>query len=131
MGARHAEDLVIERVQGELLVMRPAATEAHALNQTAAIVFELCDGKTSRAAISAEVARRSGLPVDEDIVDLALSELEEAGLVVVDEAERRAVTRRSVIRKLGLTVITAAMLPLVETMLVPPAGAQAVACVPL
>jgi hypothetical protein len=116
--------LLTERIKGELLVLHPDTNEAHALNETAAAVFELCNGSTSRAKIAEEVARRSGLPADEDIVALALTELEDAGLVVVDEPERRPIARRSVIRKLGLTVIAAAALPIVETMMVPPAEAQ-------
>ena len=55
-----------------------STNEAHALNETAAIVFDLCDGTTSRATMVAEVARRTGLPADESIVELALTELADA-----------------------------------------------------
>src|SRR5262245_61976406 len=87
MTAKRTEGLLTQVVNGELLIMRPATNEAHALNETAAIVFELCDGRTSRTTIAEEVARRGGLPRDEDIVALALTELEDAGLVTVDETE--------------------------------------------
>jgi hypothetical protein len=46
--------------------------------------------------MAAEIHRRTGLPADEEIVDLALSELVETGLVMVDDPEcRSAVTRDS------------------------------------
>lgn len=119
MGARQVEGLLIERVDGEVLVVRESSNEAHALNEAAAIVFELCDGAMSRAAIAAEVARRTGLPADESVVDLALAELVEAGLVVLDDEAAPAITRRSLIRRLALPAAAMAMLPVVETVLMP------------
>jgi hypothetical protein len=119
MGAKRAEGLLIERTAGELLVLKPSTNEAHALNETAAIVFDLCDSRTTRAAMAAEVARRTGLPADESIVELALGELADAGLVILDEAERPDMTRRSLIRKLALPVAGVALLPVVETILMP------------
>jgi hypothetical protein len=119
MIARRVDGLRIERTEGELLVLRESTYEAHALNETAAIVFDLCDGTTTRAAMAAEVARRTGLPSDESIVDLALTELVDAGLVVIDETERPDITRRSLIRRLALPVAGVAMLPVVETILMP------------
>ena len=119
MIARRVEGLVLERVEGELLVLRQSTDEVHALNETAAVVFELCDGATTRAAMAAEVARRTGLPADESIVDLALTELADAGLVILDDTERGDVTRRSLIRRLALPVAAVAMLPVVETVLMP------------
>jgi hypothetical protein len=119
MNARRVDGLLIERTEDEILVLRQSTDEAHALNETAAIVFDLCDGATSRAAMAAEVARRSGLPADESIVDLALTELVDAGLVVMDEPKRPDITRRALIRRLALPVAGVAMLPVVETILVP------------
>lgn len=125
MAAKRIEGLLAERVEGELLVARTATNEGHALNEAAAIVFEFCDGVTSRAAMAAEVARRTGLPLDEGIVDLALAELREAGLVEPDQEADPGVTRRSVIRRLALPVAAAALLPVVETILMPSSAAAA------
>jgi hypothetical protein len=119
MAARQVEGLLIERPAGELLILKPSTNEAHALNETAAIVFDLCDGTTTRAAMVAEVARRTGLPPDESIVDLALTELSDAGLITLDERARAGLPRRALIRKLALPVAAVALLPVVETILVP------------
>src|SRR5579859_4188345 len=125
MGAKRVEGVQTERAADEILAVRPGTTEAHAINQSAAAVFDLCDGTKSKAEMAAEIQRRTGLPADEEIVDLALEELADAGLVMLDEAEPRAtVTRRSLIRRFSLTAAAVAMLPVVETILVPPASAQ-------
>lgn len=123
MTARRVDGLLVERSGDELLVHRESTDEAHALNETAAIVFDLCDGATSQAAMAAEVARRTGLPADENIVGLALAELMDAGLVVIEDTRRPDISRRSLIRALALPVAAVALLPVVETVLMPPPSA--------
>jgi hypothetical protein len=125
MESRRVDGLVFERIGGELLIYSPKTGESHALNATAAVVFELCDGTHSREAMAAEVAHRCGLPPDEAIVDLALAELTEAGVVQADGDAPPPVTRRALIRRLGLTAIAAAMLPFVETVVMPSTAAAA------
>lgn len=125
MEPRRVDDLMAERVSTELLVYRAQTGETHALNEAAAVVFELCDGATSRGTMAAEVARRCGLPADESIVDLALTDLEEAGLIVAGDGDRATVTRRALIRRLSLTAIAVATLPVVETITLTSAEAQA------
>jgi hypothetical protein len=125
MTARRVEDVQVERTADEILVLKEGSLEAHALNQSAATVYDLCDGNTSKSEMAAEIHRRTGLPADEEIVDLALSELVETGLVVLDDPESRSpVTRRTLIRRLALSSTLALMLPVVETVAVPPVDAQ-------
>jgi len=128
MGPRRVDGLVSERVEKELLVYRQLTGETHALNEAAAVVFDLCDGAHTRTAIAAEVALRCGLPADEGIVDLALADLREAGLIAAADDDRPGVTRRSLIRRLSLTAIAVAMLPVVETILMKSAASAAPAC---
>lgn len=126
MAAKRVEGVHIERAADEILAVKTATSEAHALNQSAAVIFDLCDGRTSKSEMAAQVQRRTGLPADEEIVDLALAELTDAGLVVLDSPEPRATTsRRSLIRRFALSAAAVAMLPVVETILVPPASAHA------
>jgi hypothetical protein len=124
MVARRVEGVQIERTADEILVVKEGSLEAHALNQSAAAVYDLCDGNTSKSEMAAEIHRRTGLPADEEIVDLALSELVETELVMLDDPESgSAVTRRALIRRLALSSTVALMLPVVETVVVPPAEA--------
>lgn len=126
MTARRVEGVQIEHAADEILVMRTATSEAHALNRSAAAVYDLCDGNTSKSEMAVEIYCRTGLPADDEIVDLALAELVDAGLVVLNDPEPRSnVTRRSLIRRLALPSSAARMLPVVETILVPPADAGA------
>jgi hypothetical protein len=103
--------------------MKEESLEAHALNQSAATVYDLCDGNTSKSEMAAEIHRHTGLSADEEIVDLALADLIETGLVIVNHPESRsAVTRRSLIRRMTLSSKLALMLPVVETVAVPAAA---------
>src|SRR5262245_15571626 len=107
---RRFEGVQIERAADEILVLKEGSLEAHALNQSAAAVYDLCDGNTSKSEMAAEIHRRTGLPADEEIVDLAISELVETELVMLDDAEpRSAVTRRALIRRLSLSSTLALM----------------------
>jgi len=125
MAARRVEGLQFERVADEILVVRPGTLEAHALNQSAAAVFDLCDGKASKSDMAAAIQRRTGLPADDEIVELALAELVDAGLIVLDGPESPLmISRRSLVRRLSLSAAAVMMLPVVETILVPPAAAQ-------
>jgi nucleotide-binding universal stress UspA family protein len=120
VAAKRVEGIKIERAADEILAVKTASLEAHALNQSASAVYELCDGKTSAREMAAEIQRRTGLPADEDIVNLALAELADAGLVVLDCAEPPpAPTRRSLLRRFALSGVAAAMLPVVETIVLP------------
>jgi hypothetical protein len=124
MAARRIEGVQIERMADEILALKEGSLEAHALNQSAAVVYDLCDGNTSKSEMAAEIHGRTGLPADEEIVDLALSELVETGLVMLDTESRSAGTRRALIRRLALSSTLALMLPVVETVVVPPAEGQ-------
>ena len=126
MAARRVEGLQFERVADEILVVKPGTLEAHALNQSAAAVFDLCEGKASKSDMAAAIQRRTGLPADEEIVDLALAELVDAGVIVLDGPESPStISRRSLVRRLSLSAAAVMMLPVVETILMPPAAAQA------
>ena len=48
MAARRVEGLQVERQADEILALKPGATRSHALNQTAAVVFDMCDGAHSK-----------------------------------------------------------------------------------
>ena len=125
MLAKWAEGLqLVERAAGEILVRRPGVAESYALNQTAAVVFDLCDGGYSKSEIATVIHDRNGLPADERVVDLALDMLVDAGLVVLDGPPPPVgTTRRTLMRRLSLSGAAVALLPVVETILTTPAAA--------
>lgn len=109
------EGVDLERAADELLVFNDDTGEAHALNRTASIVYDLCDGEMTVAEMAGPVADAVGLPADERVVELAIDELVMAGLVHVADLTPATTGRRNLIKKLGLTAAVAAALPIVES----------------
>jgi PqqD family protein of HPr-rel-A system len=126
-------ELIIRRFGDETVVYDRTTHRAHCLNGTASFVFDRCDGGTSPEELARQLKKELEDPAEAMIagfVDMALEQLEEAGLLedipapdARDLAARRS--RRETLRKLG----AAATLPAVLSALVPtPAEAQT--CVP-
>ncbi|MFK7918849.1 MAG: PqqD family peptide modification chaperone [Ilumatobacter sp.] len=125
MVARQREGLVLEVVHDESLVFNNERGEATALNQSAALVFQLCDGSHTIADMTAALEGAGLGESSEDAVWLALGELADAGLIDL-EAERPAhVNRRSLLKKVGLSAAALAALPVIETIKAPSVMAQA------
>jgi hypothetical protein len=97
------------------------------LNRTAALVWRHCDGKTTVAEMS-RLLQRYDLPPDEAVVWLALDRLEKARLLqspLIRSAEAAGISRRAVIRRLGMVGGLVALLPLVDSLVVPAAAQNA------
>lgn len=122
--ARQAS-LIIKEVDGETLIYDTEADKAHCLNSTAAQVWKNCDGKTSVQEIASQLSTPDGAPVNENLVWLALDQLEKFKLL--DEAPPKpamlaGLTRRQMVARLG---IAAAALPAIVSIVTPHAYAQA------
>lgn len=115
--------LVIQEMPGEVLVYDLETNKAHCLNQTAAAVWKSCNGKNSVADISGLLAGTVGSPVQDDLIRLAIDQLNENNLLENNPpANFNTQNRREVIKKIGLAAVVA--LPIV-TSLVAPKAAQA------
>lgn len=78
-----SEDIVVEEVGGEKVVIRPEAAKVNTLNETAAKVLGLIDGKRSVKAIINEIANFYSVEkdiVEKDMIEL-LSKLEEKKII--------------------------------------------------
>ena len=120
--------LVIEELPGELLVYDLERHKAHCLNETAAMVWRHCNGKTSIARIAERLQHQLKTPVDHQVVWLAIEQLEAARLLgdgTGRPKQNGGLTRREVIRKLGYAA--AVGLPLVTSIMAPRA-VEAVTC---
>jgi hypothetical protein len=102
---------------GGLVVYDPVTDAGHLLNPATAAVFERCDGATTVETMAEVVAARTGLPADPGIVELALSELAEAGLLIDrdDELPAAGMSRRALISRLALGAGAVALLPVIDT----------------
>jgi hypothetical protein len=107
--------LVLQNLGDEVIVYDPVSHRAHALNRTAALVFEQLDGKHDIDAVARHVGRALEKPPQRALVTAAVNELAAASLLAtpVDALPRRAMLR-------GLA---AGLTPLVISVAVPAAGA--------
>ena len=114
----------VETLGDELCLYDWQRKQVHALNPTAARVWQRCDGQTSPQQIAATLATDLKLPNAEELVWLALSQLEKAHLLtepVVKPAKRNVLPRREFLR-LG---VAAALLPVIHSIVAPtPVAAQ-------
>jgi hypothetical protein len=119
------EGLLQEAVLDGLVLYDTERHRAYTLNQTAALVWQHCDGKTSISDMTA-LLQRHEMPSDEEVVWLALDRLGKAHLL--EKWQRRSetpVSRRAVMKKLGMAGGLIALLPVVESIIAPtPAQAQ-------
>lgn len=115
MVAKRRDGLVVESVHDEVLVVNPGRSEATALNASAAMVFELCDGEhTIEGMIEALDAAGLG-PASTDTVWLALDELADADLIELQVPRAGHLGRRELLKLYGAGAASLAALPVVET----------------
>ncbi len=120
------DGLVIRELADETLVYDLERHKAHCLNQTAALIWRHCDGRTSMAEMAAILEKEVHAPVDVDVMRYALDRLGKTHLLeerVTGLADSRRFSRRAVIRKVGLAAAVA--LPLITTIVAPTVYAQA------
>jgi len=125
------EGLVIQELPDEVLVYDRERDKAHCLNQTAALVWGYCDGKTTVPAMARRLERDLGTTsVDEKLVWYALDQLSRDHLLeetIVPPTLLGGMTRRQMVQVLGVAAVVA--IPLV-TSIVAPTPAQAATCLP-
>jgi hypothetical protein len=123
--------LIIQEVDGEILIYDQETNKAHCLNPTAARVWKYCDGETTLADACSALSRDLETPVDEKLVWYAVDQFAKDNLLE-KEIELPAfiipgMNRRQMVRTLGLAAVVA--VPLV-TSIVAPMPAQAATCLP-
>jgi hypothetical protein len=125
--SRH-DDIVTESLGAETIVYDKTSHRAHSLNQTVALVWASADGERSVDQIAEILHRELGIPADRDVVLMALQELAEAELLEKPaETASNLMTRRQLARKLAMVGASAAVVPLVATVLAPtPAMASSI-----
>jgi hypothetical protein len=121
------DDLIVTNLADEVLVYDLKRDKAHCLNQTAASVWERCNGRTTVADIASRIGKELRVSVDERVVWLALDQLDKFHLLrsrPLKPANAPSLSRRELIR-LGIPVALA--LPLIISVPAPTA-AQTASC---
>ncbi|MGI8885292.1 MAG: PqqD family protein, partial [Pyrinomonadaceae bacterium] len=117
--------LIVEELSDEVLIYDLDRDKAHHLNRSASIVWKHCDGLATTNEIAKILSREMASPVSEELVWLALYELEDAFLLqnkikgppAVSLMSRRQMTA-------GLSAAALLAIPVILS-LVAPAAAQA------
>src|SRR5882672_560198 len=95
------DGLVIKELPNETLVYDLERDEAHCLNQTAALVWKRCDGKTTIGKMTSLLQEQSDTSVSADVVWLAVKQLRQFHLVESygETVAMPAVSRRNLVLK--------------------------------
>jgi hypothetical protein len=116
-------NLVMKEMPDEVLIYDLTHHKAHCLNQSAALIWQHCDGATSISILAQLLSENLQAPVDEEIVWTAVQELSLAQLLerpYAPPAQRPPISRRQALRKLSWT---AAMVPMITSIVAPTAQA--------
>lgn len=121
------DGLVIQEMPEEVLVYDLGNNKAHCLNQTAAFVWRYCDGVNGVADIVSKFEKQSGNRVDEELVLLAIDQLNERDLLEAGPTHvLNGQSRRDVIKKIGFAAAVA--IPLVASIAAPTSVLAAASC---
>ena len=119
--------LVVQEVAGEILVYDLESNKAHCLNESAARVWNSCDGENSIHDLSLLFAGDLNDSVAEEFIWLAIDQLREIDLLVQNELVKSNISsRREVIKKIGLGCVVA--LPIVASLVAPTSALASSSC---
>jgi len=123
-------DIVVQEVNGEVLIYDLSADKAFCLNETSALIWAACDGTRNVSEIGEYASSKLNAPANDDLIWLALDQLNREKLLTNAPAELEkfsGVSRREMIKKVGLG--TAIALPIVASLIAPTAAmAQSASC---
>jgi hypothetical protein len=132
--AVEADELVIDQVGDELLIYDRRSDVAHALSETAAVVWRRCAAGASLGHLAAAVEPLLAGGDSEALALAALAELYEKGLLLAP-VPTDGISRRQVIRRMAGVGVAALAAPLVVSAAVPNSAAAVASplggCVPV
>src|SRR5437016_1556627 len=102
------EGLLVQEVDGELVIYDEGSHKAHHLNRSAGLVWRNCDGTRTIEELAAVLRRELDATDAFNLVQLALTDLEEAHLIIELPAKISAdpvITRREFFEKAKVAAI--------------------------
>ncbi len=112
--------IVVQYFGNEILIYDLTENKAFCLNETSALVWQLCDGNKSVSDIARNLSGRFNSPITEDFVWLALEQLKKDNLLENASevsTDFGGLSRREVIRKVGFATMVA--FPIVSSLVAP------------
>ncbi len=117
-------NILTTELPDEVLVYDLDRHRAYCLNQTAAAIWNLCDGNTSVAEMAIRLNCKAMSPLDEEVIRYGLELLERHHLLegrMPRSPYAQPLLRRDIVRKFGLSI----SIPVVISVLAPAASASA------
>ena len=117
------EELVVQKMEDELLIYNLQTNQAMCLNQTAALVWENCDGQSGASEIAKKLEKKLSALVSEELVLFIISELNEKGLLENGKQmpnKFEGLSRREIVKKVGFASLVA--LPIISSIIAPKAS---------
>ena len=120
--------VIVEHLADEVLVYDLGRDRAHCLNQAAARVWEMCDGRKTIAQIATEISGGGEEEASREAVWLAVEELSRAGLMEekIKRPTVKGMSRREVMKRIA---VAAAIGVPVVTSIVAPTASHAANCI--
>jgi hypothetical protein len=110
-------DIVVQNLSNEVLIYDLLTNQAFGLNETATVVFNSCNGRTSLSKLKEEAR------LTDEMIFLALEELKRFGLIEQGSdfsSPFDGMSRREIIRKVGLSSLIA--MPVISSLIAPTAA---------
>lgn len=107
-------DIVQQELETEILIYDLKTNKAFCLNESSAMIWQLCDGNHSVTQISQILTKKLNQPISEELIRLALDHFKRDGLLENHdefEIDFKGLNRRQLIKKVGLASMI--MLPIV------------------
>ena len=123
------DDIVAQELFDETVIYDLKRDKIHALNPTAAFVWQHCNGHRTREELAILLQQEFQAPQADALLNLTLDRLEKAHLLAGEVAPpngQRTITRREVLKLAGVTM---ALLPVVKSIVAPPVT-HAQSCTP-
>lgn len=117
------ENIVVQEMEKEILIYDLKDDKAFCLNETSAMIYQLCNGKRTITEIADAMSIKLNKLVSEDLVWLALDKLKQDDLLEKSgefEIDFKGLARRQVIKKVGFASMIA--LPIISSIVAPPAA---------
>jgi Coenzyme PQQ synthesis protein D (PqqD) len=121
------EGLVVQELPDEVLIYDLETNRAHCLNETAALVWQSCDGRKNISQIAQALSVKVNAKLDEKIVWFALNQLSRNDLLVdapSPPSSLNGMNRRELVRALGVIVA----IPVVASIVAPTPAEAATGC---
>ena len=122
------DDIVVQDLFDEMVIYDLKRDKIHALNPTAAFVWQHCDGGHTTEELIELLKQEFKTPQTDALLVLTLERLNKAHLLakyLPSANGRRVITRREALKMAGLTI---ALLPVVKSIVAPTAVQAAGSC---